>query len=111
MDDQLAADIASGAQPERTALAWSRTLVLIAALNGVIALNGLLTGESLARLAVPCAIGALALGGAPYLSHRRLRVIHADLVDGRSVVPLRALVVLTAFAIALSAFAMVVVLS
>lgn len=111
MDDQLAADIARGVQPERTALAWSRTLVLVAAINGVIALNGLLTGENLARLALPCAVGALALAAAPYLSHRRLRAIHADLAAGQSVVSLRPMVALTAVAAALSAFALVVVLT
>lgn len=111
MDERLAADIASGVQPERTALAWSRTFVLLSALNGVIALNGLFTGESFVRLALPCGLGAVTLAAAPYLSHRRLRSIHVELRNARSVVVVHELLALTSVAIALSIFAMVVILT
>lgn len=97
---ELDVEIRKGAQPERTSLAWSRTLLVLAATFGVIGIHGYVSGVSMAIPAAAIMLAAAALLTGTLVAQARLRSIHLDLAERRSVataVPMLGVAMATAF--------------
>jgi len=68
-----------GLQPERTSLAWSRTLVVLAAIFGIIGVHALVTSQPLPLILAPTATAAAVLIGSTPIARRRLDIIKRDM--------------------------------
>lgn len=95
----LQAELRAGVQPERTSLAWSRTLLALAAAVGVIGVHGYVCDVTPALSVAAMSMAALALLLGSLIARRRLASIHrtiADLGTAPSAGPTFALAAVTA---------------
>ena len=76
---EIEADFANGLQPERTSLAWSRTLMLLAGVLGLIAVHAVLSMQTPIPGFAIAGCSGIVLVANHALAHRRLTVIHAQL--------------------------------
>lgn len=83
--EELAVELRKGAQPERTSLAWSRTLLVLAATFGVIGIHGYVSGVSLVIPATALVFAAAALLTGTLVAQARLRSIHRVITEQRTV--------------------------
>ena len=75
----LPSDIGAGLQAERTSLAWSRTLVVVAALFGIISVQALVTSQPWPLTLATTATAAAVLTGSTPIARRRLNIIKRDM--------------------------------
>lgn len=76
---EIEADFANGLQPERTSLAWSWTLMLLAGVLGLIAVHAVLSMQTPIPGFAIAGCAGIVLVANHALAHRRLTVIHAQL--------------------------------
>lgn len=104
-------DLTVGLQVERTSLAWSRTMMVLAAVFGIIAVHALVT-----TLAWPLAIAASIAAGSCLISgtvvaHRRLRRLHAQIRAHDAVNATAAIAALTMVVVLASLLALIAVVT
>lgn len=83
--EELQAELRKGAQPERTSLAWSRTLLVLAATFGIIGIHSYESGVWIAIPAVALTCSGTALVTGSIVAHARLRAIHHIIIEQRNV--------------------------
>lgn len=83
--EELAVELRRGVQPERTSLAWSRTLLVLAATFGVIGIHGYVSGVSMAIPATALVFAAAALLSGTLIAQHRLHSIHCVISEQRTV--------------------------
>ena len=71
--------MSTGLQAERTSLAWSRTLVVVAAIFGIISVHALVTTQPWPLTLATTATAAAVLTGSTPIARRRLDIIKRDL--------------------------------
>lgn len=75
----LPSDMSIGLQAERTSLAWSRTLVVVAAVFGIISLHALVISQPWPLTLATTATAAAVLTGSTPIARRRLDIIKRDI--------------------------------
>lgn len=100
----------SGLQAERTSLAWSRTLTVIAGTCGMVGVHAMAEHRSIAGVLTWAVLGGSALILAWPVSHSRLRHLQRALADRGAVTAPRALLIVAILAtlLAPAAFASIV---
>ena len=78
-EPELPSDMSTGLQPERTSLAWSRTLVVVAAIFGIIGVHALVTSQPRPLILATTATAAAVLIGSTHIARRRLDIIKRDM--------------------------------
>jgi hypothetical protein len=74
----LSSDMSVGLQAERTSLAWSRTLVVVAAIFGLISVHTLVTSQPWLLTLSTTATAAALLTGSTTIARLRLEIIKRD---------------------------------
>ena len=77
--EQLQEDLTIGLQVERTALSWSRTLMVLAAIFGLIAVHALVTTLAWPLAIASSAAAAVTLASGTLVAHRRLHRLHQQI--------------------------------
>ncbi len=78
-EPDLPSEMSTGLQPERTSLAWSRTLVVLAAIFGIISVHALVTSQPWPLMLATTATAAAVLTGSTPIARRRLDIIKRDM--------------------------------
>lgn len=108
---QLDVELRRGAQPERTSLAWMRTLLVLGAALGLIGVHGYVSGISpvLAGVSLASAAAVLLTGSA--LAHRRLHHIERGIRERMAVQSLAPTLTVTVATVTVAVIALLAITS
>ncbi len=77
-NSDLRREMGVGLQAERTSLAWSRTLIVLAAIFGIISAHGFLADQPWPLVAAAACLAGVILATSSPVSHRRLYSITSE---------------------------------